>query len=74
MQTLLIVLASIALPLFVGYGYSDAKERSQERQALHQQASYYKTLYSQSNECETDSQCEKLDAMLDAIHASYTLD
>ena len=64
-------LAMFALCALVEYGVSDYQERAKERQALLEEAQHYKTHPLVLNGCETDAECERLDAMLAVIHASY---
>ena len=67
-------LVMLALCSFVEYGINDYQERAEERQAMRDEARHYKTHPLVLNGCTTDQECERLDAMLAVIHASYTLD
>ena len=67
----LTVLAMVALCTLAEYGVSDYQERAKERQALLEEARHYKTHPLVLNGCETDAECERLNAMLAVIHASY---
>ena len=64
-------LAMVALCALVEYGVHDYQERAKERQALLEEARRYKTHPLVLNGCTTDLECERLDAMLATIHASY---
>ena len=68
----LTALVMLALCSFVEYGVSDYQERAKERQAMRDEARRLKPQV--VNGCTTDEECERLDAMLEAIHTSYTLD
>ena len=65
------VLVMLALCSFVEYGVHDYQTRAKERQALLAEAQRYKTHPLVVNGCETDEDCERLDAMLAVINASY---
>ena len=65
------VLAVFALCALAEYGISDYKERAKERQALLDEARRLKSHPLVLNGCTTDQECEKLDAMLATINASY---
>ena len=67
----LTALTMLALCALVEYGVSDYQARAKERQALRDEAQHYKTHPLVVNGCETDAECERLDAMLAVIHASY---
>ena len=67
----LTALTMLALCALAEYGVSDYQERAKERQALLEEAQHYKTHPLVLNGCETDAECERLDAMLAVIHASY---
>ena len=67
----LTALAMLALCSLVEYGVRDLQERAKERQALLEQARVYKSHPLVLNGCETDAECERLDAMLEVINASY---
>ena len=67
----LAALVMLALCTLVEYGIHDLQERAKERQALLEQARVYKSHPLVLNGCETDIDCEKLDAMLEVINASY---
>ena len=64
-------LVMLALCSFVEYGIHDYQERAKERQALLDEASQLKSHPLVLNGCTTDAECERLDAMLAVIHASY---
>ena len=65
------VLAMVALCALVEYGINDYQTRAKERQALLEEARHYKTHPLVLNGCTTDQECERLDAILAVIHASY---
>ena len=65
------VLATLALCLLTMAGVKDYQARAEERQAILDEAQYFKSHPLVLHGCSTDIECEKLDAMLDAIHASY---
>ena len=65
------VLAVVALCALAEYGVSDYQERAKERQAVAEEARRLKSHPLVVNGCETDLECERLDAMLAVIHASY---
>ena len=65
------VLVMLALCALGGYGIRDYQERAKERQNLLDEASQLKSHPLVLNGCETDEDCERLDAMLATIHASY---
>ena len=65
------ILVMVALCSLVEYGVRDYQARAKERQALLEEAQHYKTHPLVLNGCETDAECERLDAMLAVIHASY---
>ena len=67
----LTVLAILALCTLVEYGVRDLQERAKERQALLDEARRLKSHPLVLNGCETDLECERLDAMLEVINASY---
>ena len=66
------VLAVVALCALAEYGVRDYQARAKERQAMRDEARRLKPQV--VNGCTTDEECERLDAMLEAIHTSYTLD
>ena len=65
------VLAVFALCSLVEYGIHDYQTRAKERQALLEEARRLKSHPLVRNGCTTDAECERLDAMLAVIHASY---
>ena len=65
------VLAVFALCALTEYGINDYQARAKERQAVAEEARRYKTHPLVLNGCTTDEECERLDAMLATIHASY---
>ena len=65
------VLATLALCLLTMAGVKDYQARAEERQAILDEAKYFKSHPLVLHGCTTDIECEKLDVMLDAIHASY---
>ena len=67
----LTVLAMVALSALVEYGVHDYQERAKERQALREEARRLQSHPLVVNGCTTDAECERLDAMLATIHASY---
>ena len=67
----LTALAMLALCSLVEYGVRDLQERAKERQALLDEARRLKSHPLVLNGCETDAECERLDAMLEVINASY---
>lgn len=73
-KALLIAVFFICTILLAWYAIADSKQRAHERQLILSEAEYYKTHPLVINGCETDAECERLDEMLDVIHASYTLD
>lgn len=81
-KILLLLLEAVALAVFIlagatlfdNYAVTDYKQRMAKRQLILDEARYYKTHPLVLNGCETDLECEQLDAMLEVIHASYTLD
>ena len=70
--TLVALVATTCLASLVGL--SDYQARAEERQAILDEAQQFKSHPLVLNGCETDLECARLDDMLDAIHASYTLD
>ena len=72
--TLVALVATLALCMLTRAGVSDYQARAEERQAILDEAQRFKSHPLVLNGCTTDIECEKLDDMLDAIHASYTLD
>ena len=64
-------LVMLALCALAEYGISDYQERAKEHQALLDEAQRYKTHPLVLNGCTTDLECERLDAMLAVINASY---
>ena len=67
----LTILVMVALCALVEYGVSDLQTRAKERQALLDEAQRLKSHPLVLDGCETDAECERLDAMLEIIHASY---
>ena len=65
------VLVMVALCALAEYGISDYQTRAEERQALLDEARRYKTHPLVLNGCTTAAECERLDAMLAVINASY---
>ena len=65
------VLAMVALCSLVEYGIHDYQTRAKERQAMLEEARGLKSHPLVVNGCTTDQECERLDAMLAVIHASY---
>ena len=65
------VLATLALCLLTRAGINDYQARAEERQAILEEAQYFKSHPLVIHGCKTDIECEKLDVMLDAINASY---
>ena len=65
------VLATLALCLLTRAGVKDYQARAEEHQATLDEAKYFKSHPLVLHGCTTDIECEKLDVMLDAIHASY---
>ena len=65
------VLAVFALCALTEYGINDYQARAKERQALLDEARRLKSHPLVLDGCETDQECERLDAMLEVIHASY---
>ena len=65
------VLAVLALCSLAEYGVRDLQTRAKERQALAEEARRLKAHPLVKNGCETDAECERLDAMLEVINASY---
>lgn len=65
------LLVMVALCALVEYGINDYQTRAKERQALLEEARRLKSHPLVVNGCETDLECERLDAMLATIHASY---
>ena len=65
------VLATLALCLLTRAGLRDYQARAEERQAILDEAKYFKSHPLVLHGCTTDIECEKLDTMLDAINASY---
>ena len=68
------VLAVLALCALVEYGVRDYQARAKERQAVAEEAQQFKSHPLVVNGCTTDLECERLDAMLESINTSYTLD
>ena len=64
-------LAMVALCSLVEWGVRDYQERAKERQAMLDEARRLKSHPLVVNGCETDAECEHLDAILAVIHASY---
>ena len=64
-------LVMVALCSLVEYGVRDYQTRAKERQAMREEASRLKSHPLVVNGCTTDEECERLDAMLAVIHASY---
>ena len=65
------ILVMVALCSLVEYGARDLQERAKERQAMLEEARRLKSHPLVVNGCTTDAECERLDAMLAVIHASY---
>ena len=65
------ILVMVALCSLVEYGVRDYQTRAKERQALADEARRLKAHPLVVDGCETDAECERLDAMLEVIHASY---
>ena len=65
------VLATLALCLLTRAGVKDYQVRAEERQAILEEAKYFKSHPLVIHGCTTDIECEKLDAMIDVINASY---
>ena len=65
------VLATLALCLLTRAGVKDYQARAEEHQEILDEAKYFKSHPLVLHGCTTDIECEKLDDMLDAIHASY---
>lgn len=66
-----VVLATLALYLPARAVLNDYHVRAKERQALLDEAQYFKSHPLVIHGCTTDIECEKLDNMLDVINASY---
>ena len=64
-------LVMLALCSFVEYGINDYQARAKERQAVAEEARRLKAHPLVVNGCTTDAECERLDAMLATINASY---
>ena len=64
-------LVMLALCSFVEYGINDYQARAKERQAVAEEARRLKSHPLVINGCTTDAECERLDAMLATINASY---
>ena len=64
----------VALCALVEYGISDYQARAKERQAVAEESRRLKSHPLVVNGCTTDLECERLDAMLESINTSYTLD
>ena len=64
-------LVMLALCSFVEYGINDYQARAKERQAMLEEARRLKSHHLVVNGCTTDAECERLDAILAVIHASY---
>ena len=71
---ILALLALVTVSLLVEYAIDDAKQRSTERQALRIEAQLAKKHPLVLKGCETDTECEQLDELLETIHASHQLD
>ena len=67
----LTVLAVLALCALTEYGINDYQARAKERQALADEARRLKSHPLVLDGCTTDAECERLDAILATIHASY---
>ena len=65
------ILVMVALCSLVEYGARDLQERAKERQAMREEARRLKSHPLVVNGCTTDAECERLDAILAVIHASY---
>ena len=68
------ILVMVALCALAEYGISDYRTRAKERQTVAEEARRLKSHTLVLNGCETDLECEHLDAMLESINTSYTLD
>ena len=67
----LTALLMVALCSLGAYGINDYQERAKERQAMLEEARRLKSHPLVVHGCTTDAECERLDAMLAVIHASY---
>ena len=67
----LTILVMVALCALAEYGINDYQARAKERQALLDEAQRLKSHPLVRNGCTTDAECERLDAMLEVINASY---
>lgn len=65
------ILVMVALCALAEYGIRDYQTRAKERQALLDEARRLKSHPLVINGCTTDAECERLDAILATIHASY---
>ena len=65
------ILVMVALCSLVEYGARDLQERAKERQAMLEEARRLKSHPLVVHGCTTDAECERLDAILAVIHASY---
>ena len=65
------ILVMVALCSLVEYGARDLQERAKERQAMLEEARRVQSHPLVVNGCTTDAECERLDAILAVIHASY---
>ena len=65
------ILVMVALCALSEYGIRDYQTRAKERQALLDEARRLKSHPLVINGCTTDAECERLDAILATIHASY---
>ena len=65
------ILVMVALCSLVEYAINDHQERAKERQAMLEEARRLKSHPLVVNGCTTDAECERLDAILAVIHASY---
>ena len=64
-------LVMLALCSFVEYGINDYQARAKGRQAMLEDARRLKSHPLVVHGCTTEAECERLDAILAVIHASY---
>ena len=62
---------TLALYLLTMSGINDYQARAEARQAILDEAQYFKSHPLVLHGCSTDIECEKLDDMIDVINASY---
>lgn len=67
----LTMLIMVAMCVLAEYGVRDYQERARERQAMLSNVQQLKKHPLVVNGCTTDAECERLDAILAEIHASY---